>query len=584
VAVVALLRSVTLHHLVTDMAWRRTRTDGRRHPVPQWWRLWAAIVLLLTIGCGAGSSSSRIDVAVEVDPALMLSRITVNAMATGKPPISQDLGLPQPSGSAATVHWTILVRDLKTTLDASVIAAGFAGSRSTATVTTAAAVHLLPSETVAVKLRLDAKCAGVDCLAEQTCSLGSCVRRPVFGDTDGGADDGGAPTCGAGTHACDQACVEDNSPDHCGSLCAPCPNGFGCAGGTCKAVCTTSADCHPNYFCDPTSATCHSDVVSVACGSAHTCAALADGRVICWGDNVAGELGTGTTDAVQGVVDVPGITSATMVKANEYATCALERDGTVVCWGNYFSGNQAETFLSSRSPTLVATSSGTLTNVNLVELGFNDGCAVATSGTYCWGSNSNGELGLNATESVYPATLVISAGVPSLLGMGSAYQVASYGATSICPWGTGQPAPQGQCTDVGAKIAQFALGQSTSCARLEDGSVVCWGINNVGQVGAGTTADSVDLPGVRVPGLTAADVAAGIDFACAIPRGDSRTMVCWGHSSAATRVVTPNLAPGLQITKLGAGTKAYSICGVLTDGALLCWDAFGTPLPVPVAW
>jgi Regulator of chromosome condensation (RCC1) repeat len=501
----------------------------------------------------------------------------VSATASGKPPISQDLAPPAPSGPS-TVHWTILVANLRTVLDATIVANGFEQSGVTATVTAAADAHLLPGETVSVMLRLDARCAGRTCPADQTCSLGDCVPRPVFGNADGGTT-----SCTSGMHSCEGSCVDDTSPDHCGTLCTPCPKGFACAAGVCKTSCASSDDCHPDYFCDATNAACHSDVVSVACGSDHTCAALKDGRVMCWGNNSAGQLGLGTTEDTLGPVEVPGITSAILVKANEYSTCVIRREGTASCWGNYFN-NESETFLASRSPILVTTGEGGLTNIRLLELGFNDGCAVATSGTYCWGQNSSGELGLNATQNVYPATLLISAGVPSLLGMGFGYQVAAYGATSVCPWDSGQPEPQGQCTDLGIKIAQFAVGGYTNCVRLQDGNVVCWGINNVGQVGPNSTASTVDLPGVRVPGPRAADIAAGIDYACTIPTDDARTMVCWGHTSAALRVIAPDLAPGLQMAKLGAGTKAYSICAILTDGSLLCWDAFGIPLAVRADW
>jgi hypothetical protein len=120
--------------------------------------------------------------------------------------------------------------------------------------------------------------------------------------------------------------------------------------------------------------------------------------------------------------------------------------------------------------------------------------------------------------------------------------------------------------------------------RLGSGSVVCWGINDVGQVGPNSAAFNVDPPGVLVPGVNALDIAAGIDYTCAIPSANPRTLTCWGHASASARVIAPDLAPGLQIVKIGSGQKAYSTCGILSDGALLCWDAFGTPQAVPATW
>lgn len=387
------------------------------------------------------------------------------------------------------------------------------------------------------------------------------------GSASTGGTAGGTSIGGAGGGAC---AVRD------------CLNGFGCAAGVCKKSCSNNNDCQPDYFCDVSNGACHSDVVSVACGTYHTCAALKDGRVMCWGDNTAGELGIGTTDAAKGAVPVHGVTKAALVRANEYATCVLTVDGTVSCWGNYFGDNPA-TFLAATTPIPVTTSTGPLTGAKLLELGYNDGCAVATNGTYCWGRNASASLGIDPSQQdVYPATPLVGAGIPSSLGLGGGLQVAAYGATSVCPW-SGQ-APQGQCFDVGGKVAQLAVGQQTTCARRDDGVVICWGNNTYGQVGPAGTGTTVDPPGAQLPGLKASDLVAGTDFGCAIKSDDPRTIACWGHTSAAIRLTTPAIATGVQVAKLGSGDKAFSFCGILTDGSLLCWDYSGTPQQVPTTW
>ena len=460
-------------------------------------------------------------------------------------------------------------------------------------------------------------------------------------DGTGGSAIGGAgggmsgQSCPASQHSCSGSCVDD-SPAHCGSSCMACSapaggtavcsggacdftcgamkkcgqkcitpaegqccadqdclKGFACAAGACKKSCSTSSDCQPDYFCDPSDGACHSDVVSVAVGSYHTCAALKDGRVMCWGDNTFGELGIGTTDAVQGAVQVRGISNASLLKANKYSTCALGTDGTASCWGDYVSAPEPDTLLGSRSPFAVSTSTGKVTGIKVIELGSGDGCVVAGTGTYCWATTEY-SLGFNSNGgTISPATLLSSAGVPSLLGMGGDFQVAAYGANSVCPWGTnyvragaspGSSAPQGNCFDIGAKVAQFALGQSTLCVRRIDSKVVCWGPNDVGQVGPASTADPVDPPGVQVSGLNASDITAGIDYTCAIPVDNPRTLVCWGHTSGQLRVIAPDLPTGIQFSKVGAGTKAFGFCGILSDGSLLCWDVSGTPRLVPSSW
>jgi len=228
-------------------------------------------------------------------------------------------------------------------------------------------------------------------------------------------------------------------------------------------------------------------------------------------------------------------------------------------------------------------------------MGFNDGCAITDSGTFCWGNNVRGTLGFSAgPDDISPATLLISAGVPSLLAMGHSIQVAAYGTNSVCPWGTSfvkagggdtiYPQAQEQCFSLGANIAQLALGHFTTCVRLVTGTVNCWGLNHLGQIGTETAGSSVEPPGLPVPSLDAADIAAGSGFVCAIPSGDPRSIVCWGNGSSAMRAINPGLMTGLRVTRLGSGEKAYAVCGIISDGSLRCWDQFGTPQSVPVTW
>ena len=145
--------------------------------------------LALAAGCSSGSkSSSRINVTVEIDPALALSRVTVDATATGKSPISQDLALPATASTQATsLHWTIVLQDLKAALDASLTASGY-GAAATPVLTYSAGAHLLPGQTVEVTLRLDSACVTVapSCKADETCDLGACIKKPDFGAGDGG--------------------------------------------------------------------------------------------------------------------------------------------------------------------------------------------------------------------------------------------------------------------------------------------------------------------------------------------------------------------------------------------------------------
>src|SRR2546425_338952 len=146
------------------------------------------------------------------------------------------------------------------------------------------------------------------------------------------------------------------------------------------------------------------NALAVAARGYHSCALLGDGTVRCWGRNVDGQLGDGTTAPLNcspgsggssTPVQVIGITSAAAVIAGGYHTWALLADGTAWCWGRSGDGQLGT---GARAGAATAVPVTNLTGVTAMTAGFYHTCALLPNGTvWCWGRNDDGQLGDGTT-------------------------------------------------------------------------------------------------------------------------------------------------------------------------------------------
>lgn len=134
--------------------------------------------------------------------------------------------------------------------------------------------------------------------------------------------------------------------------------------------------------------------VSVSAGVAHTCAVTTNGTAYCWGRNVNGQLGDGTTTSRTTPVAVAGALRFVAVSAGNSHSCGVTASGEAYCWGGNHRGQLGEGSVSGRtSPTRVT---GGL-RLSSVGAGGAHTCGLTEGGAaYCWGSNAYGALGVEA--------------------------------------------------------------------------------------------------------------------------------------------------------------------------------------------
>src|SRR2546425_23071 len=255
--------------------------------------------------------------------------------------------------------------------------------------------------------------------------------------------------------------------------------------------------------------------VAVSAGFVHTCGFTTAGGAYCWGVNYCGQLGDGDTTRRTSPIAVGGGLTFATVSAAYFHTCGITIAGAAYCWGVNGTGQLGngtttapQTCLGapcSMSPAAVV---GGLTFAT-VSAGVYHTCAITTSGAaYCWGYNGGGALGDGTwadTKQTSPVAVVggltfaaVSAGSFHTCGVTTAGAAYCWGDNDNGQLGDGTTTPRAGPVAVvgGLTVAAEGDGGAHTCGITTAGAAYCWGFNGNGQLGDGTATDQ--LSPVRV--------------------------------------------------------------------------------------
>ena len=284
-------------------------------------------------------------------------------------------------------------------------------------------------------------------------------------------------------------------------------------------------------------------------------------------------------------------------------TCIINSTKSLLCWGNNANGQLGlGNTTDQSSPVAVAfPNAGTVEKVADSGGFTHHNCAIMTNGSlYCWGMNSNGELGINSTTDQNTPQLVdLGSGVKAVdVSVGAAFTCAVTDAGALMCWGSNvygklgigntssanYPTPQTVDLPTNRKAVDVGrLGRHFGYALLDNGDVVAWGRNHVGYLGTGNSTTMYSPIVISLDSQRqVVSMSGGKHHGCI--GYDNGSVVCAGrdnvgqqgrNSPSDVNDLTFSYTNALANLSIIALAGQYTSCALLANGTAQCWGGGG---------
>lgn len=336
-------------------------------------------------------------------------------------------------------------------------------------------------------------------------------------------------------------------------------------------------------------------LTQISAGGDFTCGVAATGQAYCWGRNLWGQLGNGTTQSSTRPVQVAGGLSVRQISAGDRHTCAVTTGNLLYCWGSgRYVGVGIPPNDDEREPNVTEPRPVAPTlRFQSVSANVTHTCAITVGDrrAYCWGYNTEGGLGDGTTTFRTTPVRVAGSHAWRQVSAGNFFTCGITMANIAWCWGRdgeGQlgdgPTEQRKLRPVRVagdrRFIQIGSGEFNTCAVTETRRAWCWGQGVSGAIGDGNTLDRY-TPRAVVGGHTFDRVSAGFGHICA--ESTTNRAYCWGlnnfgqlgNGTISARVTRPALVVGgFHFVQVDAGST--HTCGRTSDNVVRCWGSNGS--------